>query len=97
MRALPCLLRGRTCQLTRWVGTFPKRQVTEEYKHICIRVAGQSDPHHVQSKGRRGPDVGNLVPLCHGAHRELHQIGQKEFQKRWNLALPVIASTLTGA
>jgi hypothetical protein len=91
VKALPCVLRGKRCHITRWVGVYPnKREVTEEYQHICI---GPVDPHHVIYKSQRGSDF-TVVPLCRGAHDEAHKLGTEGFRLRWGIALPVVAASL---
>lgn len=49
---------------------------------------------HVQSRGAGGPDRGNVVPLCLGAHHEQHSIGTKSFEARWGINLKQEAERL---
>jgi hypothetical protein len=93
VRQMRCLLAGRRATITEWRGSYPKQQETFQVQHICASPK-KSDAHHVQRKSQLGGDLGNVVPLCRFAHMELHQLGPKEFQKRWGIALPVIASQL---
>ena len=94
VRSLRCVLAGRTCQLTRWVGVHPnKQQVTETYRHVCVYEGGQSDPHHTTKKSQRGHDH-TVVPLCRAAHEEAERLTNAQFKARWGIALPVIASQL---
>jgi hypothetical protein len=90
VRSMPCLLRGKTCEIGGWFGTYPKRWVVQTYKHICI---GNVEPHHSTKKAQRGHDH-TCVPLCHGAHREADLLTNEQFKERWGIALPVIASKL---
>lgn len=72
-RAARCLLAGRRITVTEWRGVHPaKRQVEVEMVHVCT---GPVEAHHVVSKARGGHDR-QTVPLCLGAHTELHQRGQ---------------------
>lgn len=48
---------------------------------------GDVDPDHVTSRGARGKDHANVVPLCRGHHDERHTIGIRTFEKRYGLDL----------
>lgn len=91
VKSLTCVLRGKRCRITRWVGVYPnKQQVTEEFAHCCI---GPIDPHHTTKKSQNGHDR-SVVPMCRGAHDEAHKLGNEGFKSRWGIALPMIASQL---
>lgn len=90
IKKMACVLRGRTCKIGGWRGTYPKKWVEEEYKHICI---GPVDPHHTDKKSQRGHDW-TCVPICRGGHDEAEKLGNDGMKARWGIALPVIASTL---
>jgi hypothetical protein len=91
-RSRPCLLRGKRCTITVWRyagdavnGSPYKSPVAQEYQHVCDSPA---EAHHVTTKARGGHD-GQTVPLCRAAHAELHGIGQKAFEERWDVSLSV--------
>ena len=91
IRLMDCVLKGRRCTVGRWKGVHPhKVWVEEEYAHVC---SGRMEAHHTTRKAQRGHDH-TVVPLCLTAHRELHDLGPREVQKRWRVALPVMASAL---
>jgi hypothetical protein len=93
-RRQQCLIAGRTAMLEKWTGVYPNKQlVAYEVRHVCSN--GKSEPHHPVTKARGGYDQ-DTVPLCHDAHRELHDIGTKAFNARWKVAIPVRASELAG-
>lgn len=47
------------------------------HKHICI---GDYVYHHIKSRGAGGTDDAfNLLPLCVGAHNEVHVKGLRTF------------------
>jgi hypothetical protein len=94
VKQMRCLLAGRRCQITRWAGTYPKVEVTEEFAHVCLYDNGKSDPHHVQKKSQLGPDLGNLVPLCRAGHDEAERLTVEQFKARWGIALPTVAAKL---
>jgi len=53
-----------------------------------------SDAHHLTSKGARGPDAENLVPLCRVHHTEFHAMGVDSFQLHYNFNLGSAARLL---
>lgn len=91
VRAMRCLIAGKRTRVVRWLGAgFPKERVEVEVMHVC---SGGVEAHHTTTKARGGHDR-TAVPLCRDAHRELHRLGWKGFQERWNVALPIVASEL---
>lgn len=44
-------------------------------KHCIMCGAGDVSPHHLRIYGhtRRHSDCGNVIPLCHSCHMELHK------------------------
>lgn len=73
-----------------WVGTLDCLL----RKHPGHRCGGRVTGHHLRSVGAGGTDVGNEVPLCGRAHREVHRIGQRSFATRYGLDLRGEARTL---
>lgn len=84
---------------------FAARRVPEYQEWIrgfaCI-LWGKHDPEnagpvecaHVKSRAAGGDDCGNIVPLCRAGHRELHTIGIRSFNKKYDLDLYAIAADL---
>lgn len=66
-------------------------------KSCCITGYEHSDPHHLDAIGmgqnRNRPSYKHFtcVPLCREKHSELHQIGQKAFERRYNCNLWEVA------
>ena len=82
IRVQPCELARRFCLVTAPAyGNY----------HDCI---GPVQVCHVKTRGAGGDDVGNVVPMCAGAHDEQHRIGIRAFQKRWGIDLAKIAAGL---
>jgi hypothetical protein len=51
---------------------------------LVCRNYGESDPHHVKSKGSGGHDIPtNVVPLCRKHHTEIHAIGLNRFSEKY--------------
>ena len=69
----------------------PKRIVDEDYlefikRRSCI-ICGKappSDAHHVRTRGAGGSDY-EATSLCRQHHSEVHAIGRKTFQKKYNI------------
>lgn len=55
--------------------------------HPEHRCAGRVAGHHVRSVGAGGKDLGNEVPLCERAHREVHRVGRESFADRYEVDL----------
>lgn len=105
VKSLDCVLAGRytTARLCPYDVWVPLAQRAEpgswtEYpngawRHVCW---GQIDPAHVNETVARGAaDVGEIVPLCRGAHRQLDQVlGATEFAQVTGLDLTHIAAGL---
>jgi hypothetical protein len=53
-------------------------------------IRGQSEPHHVPSRGAGGTDK-DCVPLSAELHREFHTIGEQSFSDRYGVDLRAIA------
>lgn len=87
-----CLIAGKRVTLTRWAGTYPKQQITEEYVHLC---EGPIDPHHTTRKSQLGHDH-TVVPLCRLAHREAERLGNDGFLEVWGIDLKAEAGRLSG-
>ncbi len=46
----------------------------------------KSQPHHLQTRGANGDDsLENLMPLCFGHHRAVHDMGSKSFVAAYKL------------
>ena len=43
-----------------------------------------SHPHHTKTRGSGGSDL-TTIPLCFKHHREVHIIGKKTFQKKYDI------------
>lgn len=67
----PCLIAGRS-----WFG-----RLGGEHPHHCL---GDIVAHHVTSKAAGGTDRETL-PMCVGAHEEVHRTGQATFARRYGL------------
>lgn len=52
-----------------------------------------SEPHHEPPRSRGGKDA-DTVPLCPACHRERHDVGLAEFQRRHGIDLRGLASRL---
>lgn len=84
VRRQQCLIAGKTTWIEQWKGVYPEKRLERvKVMHLC---EGFTEAHHPVSKARGGYDA-DTVPLCKGAHRELHQIGQKAFNLRWGTHL----------
>ena len=55
---------------------------------------GEVTGHHLKTVGSGGKDAGNLVPLCYGHHREIHDFGAQAFDAKYFNSLPLHAKTL---
>jgi len=74
-----------------------KRYVNKKYiefikKQPCCVTGhqwGAQDPHHTKSRGSGGSDL-TCVPLIHRLHVECEQIGNKTFQKKYDINFKVI-------
>jgi hypothetical protein len=53
-------------------------------------IRGQSEPHHVPSRGAGGTDK-DCVPLSAELHREFHTIGEQSFAAKYAVDLRAIA------
>ena len=51
---------------------------------VCL--SGESDPHHLQSRGAGGSDY-TSIPLCRRHHSGLHAMGYTKFQDVNNINL----------
>ena len=60
------------------------------YEHRCF---GRVQVCHVKSRGAGGPDHGNVVPMCAGAHEEQHRRGLRAFEKRYRCDLASAAAS----
>jgi len=64
-------------------------------QHECT---GKMEAHHVREmlSGGMGikPDDSEAVPLCSGAHSELHNIGAKTFEAKYKVDLSKVAADL---
>jgi len=49
------------------------------------RCSGVTEPAHVKTRGAFGPDLGNIVPLCTGHHRQLHCTGIQSFPALYDI------------
>ncbi len=72
-------------------------------------IGEEVDPHHVKGYswitgacgGKKGHDL-TCIPLKHELHQELHQIGWKSFEEKYNfsqmetLALTILAANKEG-
>ena len=56
----------------------------------------RSDPHHSETggKGTKASDYTSIA-LCHKHHQEVHQIGKKSFQKKYNISFKEECERLT--
>lgn len=76
------------------MSSYPKikRETDKDYieyiKANCCLVgilcAGDTVHHHTKTKGSGGSDF-SCVPLCVKHHTEVHSIGTKTFQEKYNL------------
>lgn len=93
VRGMPCLLQGRRTTVSAWRGTYPNTKfVTYEAIHSC-EGWGRVEAHHVILKSQGGSDD-LVVPACKWAHQEIHQIGLKAFEERWQVSLKAEAVKL---
>lgn len=73
-------------------GCYPDEPV-----HHC---SPKVEAHHLQSfraiEGGMGMKVGDdkTIPLCAGAHEEVHRIGQPAFERKWKVDLESVAARL---
>lgn len=56
-----------------------------------IGCGGRVECAHVISRGAGGHDVANTVPLCTRHHRQSHRIGQRTFEKMYDVSLELKA------
>lgn len=59
---------------------------------ICVVV----DPAHIKCRSTGGDDVGNVVPLAHHLHDELHAHGIKTFQRKYGVDPAKLAAEYGG-
>ena len=63
---------------------------------ICRRGLGRqldrTVVHHVVTRGAGGDDVGGVVPICVTHHDEVHRMGAKSFNKKYDVVLKNIAT-----
>jgi hypothetical protein len=81
IRALPCILAGRTAQVESW-----------PMEHRCLEPIQSC---HVKSRGAGGGDRNNLYPGCVVAHHQQHLVGIRSFEHCWDVSLKTIARQLT--
>ena len=66
-----------------WVVGFPCL-LHDHPDHLC---EGEVEPSHVGSRGAGHDDIGEIIPLCSGAHRldgkAWHNMGRHSFAKYW--------------
>jgi len=86
IRRQPCLLIGRVPWEVR-IAPMPG-----DFAHGCWGIV---QPAHVRNRGAAGPDHGNIVPLCAGAHDEQGR-AKKTFEARWGVDLEAEAIKLFG-
>lgn len=62
-----------------------KKYCTSEACLVCgAHTEGGNDLHHVKTRGAGGTDhPWNLMPLCNGHHRELHNSGFLTFTRKF--------------
>ena len=70
---------------------------------LCRKLDGWLDAHHIEPKGRGGPDeVSNLVTLCRSCHEEVHRAPREwrpklyEYLRAVSLLRRVIEENETG-
>jgi hypothetical protein len=65
---------------------YKNKKYTEYIKHqpCCITGRSNVDPHHTKSVGSGGSDL-TQVPLIHELHQEVHKIGWRTFQEKYNI------------
>lgn len=78
----------------------PKQQVDHRYR-AWIRmqpsiVSGKipCEAAHIKTRGARGDDYNNLVPLTKYEHQKLHSLGIATFQKRYHVNLGAYAERM---
>lgn len=84
LRQHECSIAGRSSGKRQW------GNAVVEYGHVC---QGRIEAHHVTTRGAGGGDD-TAVPLCSGAHADLHNIGIETFEKRYAVDLAQIAEGL---
>ena len=72
----------------------PQREVDKKYLEYiktlpCImsgehRCAGDVVPHHTKTRGSGGSDY-LAVPMCCAIHAEVHTIGKRSFERKYNI------------
>lgn len=55
----------------------------------CLICGSQSVPHHLQKNANMSqkPSDFETVPLCSNHHAELHTLGEKQFEGKYNIDL----------
>ena len=91
-RSLRGAIAGKYGVVTRWVGTYPKREEAVQVIHVC---GGPVESHHVVSRARGGHDR-ETVPLCADAHAEFHRLGRIRFAETWAVDLVALAKQVSG-
>jgi hypothetical protein len=89
IREQPCILSGRKR------AEIPGELIGHAWHPtFCGFIGGPVQVCHVKTRGAGGNDLGNVLPMCAGAHDEQHCIGIPAFQKRWGINLAKIAAGL---
>ena len=75
-----------------WIRTKPCAIIDKGACH------GDVVAHHVREKNAgvalKPSDKGNLVPMCHKHHMELHNTGKLTFQTKYKISLKILALDL---
>lgn len=80
--------------------SFPKPQVhrSQEYmafvRTLPCYICGnpETEAHHSEgghSMAQKGDDT-SCVPLCHVHHAEIHQLGKRSFEEKYDLDLRIV-------
>jgi len=85
--------------------TFRSKTYREYISRLPCCVTGndgeRNDPHHIKGRGygssKKCSDL-FCIPIDHELHQELHQIGWKSFEKKYNVCqVSVVLKTIEGA
>lgn len=50
------------------------------------------EPAHIKSRGAWGADFGNVIPLAHHLHDELHRVGEAAFNRKYGVNVSALAA-----
>ena len=75
-------IREEPCVLAGWRHPLAPEDWGSQWYHVCN---GKTVPAHVKSRGAGAYDLGDVIPLCSGAHNVQHSIGIKSWQATWKI------------